>query len=257
MTCPHDIPLNEHCEDCLTEERDGWKHKPWFIFDLETTGVDPATDRICQLGGVWMLNGEMTDRRLVTINPGVPIPEGASRVHGITDERVAQAPTFAEVFPKVLEHFRRAEVVLTYNGSRFDWPLLEAQRLDLDEEMREMQVGVGTYEYRLHEAVAETLFVDVLTQVRRKSVGRWWKGSGRHRLENVAARMDIGLPPGMRPHRADADCYIAGRILWETRGKLPHTAADVRELLDDRQREQEEDYQRWRELQDRAEGKTA
>jgi DNA polymerase III epsilon subunit-like protein len=248
MTCPHEIPLNEHCEDCLTEERDGWKHKPWFIFDLETTGVDPATDRICQLGGVWMHNGEMTDRRLVTINPGVPIPEGASRVHGITDERVAQAPTFAEVFPKVLEHFRRAEVVLTYNGSRFDWPLLvhESGRLDPDH---------GD----LIDAVAETLFVDVLVQVRRKSVGRFWKsgpGGGRHRLQNVAARMDIRLPPGMRPHRADADCYIAGRILWETRGKLPHTAADVRELLDDRQREQEEDYQRWRALQDRAEGRT-
>jgi DNA polymerase III epsilon subunit-like protein len=206
-----------------------------------------------------MHNGEMVDRRLVTINPGVPIPEGASRVHGITDDRVAQAPTFGEVFPKLLGHFERAEVVLTYNGSRFDWPLLveEAKRLDRWD-MRRDRDGTSR-EYRLHEAVAETLFVDVLTQVRRKSVGRFWKGGpggGRHRLENVAARMDIRLPPGMRPHRADADCYIAGRILWETRGKLPHTEAEVRELLDDRQREQEEDYQRWRALQDRAEGRT-
>lgn len=248
-TCKHGNKLNEHCDDCIIDERDGWKSKPWFIFDTETTGVDVENDRICQLGGMWMQNGEMTDRRLVTINPGVPIPEGASNVHGITDDRVAGAPRMVDVFPKILAHFQRAEVVLSYNGSRFDWPLLLAEVKRLDAE-HPVAPGERTREFELWDAVVETLFVDVLVQVRRRSVGRWWKGTGRHRLENVAQRMGIMLPPGMRAHRADADCYITGRILWQTRDKLPHTAAEVRELLDERQAEQEADYQRWRAQQD-------
>lgn len=235
----HDAP-NAWDDNPVTPEEvaelESWKHRPWFIFDTETTGVDVEVDRIVQVGGLWMQNGEITGRHLVTVNPGVPIPEGASAVHGIDDHRVAGAPSFAGVFPLVLEHFRRAEVVLTYNGTTFDWPLMvnECRRLG------------GTAEHDLHEATAETLFVDVLTQVKRKSIGRWWKGRGRHRLAAVGQRMEVVLPPGMRPHRADADCYITGRVLWLTRGKLPNDAVAVRELLADRHAEQRADYENWK-----------
>ena len=245
-TCPHDVKLNEHCEGCLGDERDGWKHKPWFVFDTETTGLDVETDRIVQFGGLWVHNGEMTDRRLVTLNPGVNIPEGASRVHGITNEKVSDAPTFADIFPRVLGHFAKAEVVVTYNGARFDWPLLvnEAKRLG------------GTAEFDLHEATAETLFVDVLVQVKRNTIGRFWKGRGRHRLGAVAERMAITLPPGMRPHRADADAFVTGQILWITRDKLPHTALECAELLADRAKEQQKNYEKWRAEQAAAQGNT-
>jgi DNA polymerase III epsilon subunit-like protein len=236
----------------IDNELDSWKHRPWFVFDTETTGVDVENDRIVQIGGVWMKNGELTDRHLVTINPGVAIPEGASNIHQITDEMVVDKPPLSAVLPQVIEHFRRATVVVTYNGTTFDWPLLvnEVRRTD---RMNQTPPGADAhgFEFQLYEAVVETLFVDVLTQVKRNTIGRFWKGRGRHRLGSVAQRMEIVLPPGMRTHRADADCYICGKILWKTRGKLPNNDLEVRALLDDRHAEQQKNYKQWRAEEDR------
>ncbi|MFC1467575.1 PolC-type DNA polymerase III [Verrucomicrobiota bacterium] len=64
----------------------------FIAFDTETTGIKPGQDRIIELGAVKFINGEPGDRFETLINPGVPIPPGASRVNGITDDMVADAP---------------------------------------------------------------------------------------------------------------------------------------------------------------------
>jgi DNA polymerase III epsilon subunit-like protein len=219
-----------------------WKREPWLIFDTETTGVNTSEDRIVQLGAVVMLCGELTDRRLVTIDPGVLIPAEASNVHGITADRVAGRQRFADVFPALVGHICEASVLVSYNGAKFDWPLLRAEAARADS-----APGIGSTNRasELDEAMSGKLHVDVLTQVRRRSVGRFWKGKGRHRLENVAKRLGIELPPGMRAHRADSDCYLTGRILWETRQWLPDSARECSALLERRAREQDADFQAW------------
>lgn len=228
-----------------------WKQAPWFIFDTETTGTDTSEDRIVQLGAVVMHCGKLVDRRLMLLDPGVPIPQEASDIHGISDADVAGKPSFADVFPALLEHIRSAEVLVSYNGSRFDWPLLEEEtkRLDRLDHANRSRVehgdGVGYHEQRLRNALDDKFFVDVLVQVRRRSVGRFWKGRGRHKLVAVAKRLGIELPPGMRAHRADADCYLTGRILWETRQWLPDEASECHALLEKRAVEQEADFQAW------------
>lgn len=64
----------------------------FIAFDTETTGIKPDQDRIIEIGAVKFINGEPGDRFETLINPGIPIPLGASRVNGITDAMVADAP---------------------------------------------------------------------------------------------------------------------------------------------------------------------
>jgi DNA polymerase-3 subunit epsilon len=64
----------------------------FIAFDTETTGIKPGHDRIIEIGAVKFINGEPGARFETLINPGVPIPFGATRVNGITDDMVADAP---------------------------------------------------------------------------------------------------------------------------------------------------------------------
>ena len=71
--------------------------KPLAFIDLETTGVNLATDRIIEIAIVKVLpDGKRSVKRKL-INPGMPIPKQSSDVHGITDEMVKDAPAFKEV----------------------------------------------------------------------------------------------------------------------------------------------------------------
>lgn len=69
---------------------------PWVSIDTETTGTDAVTDRVVEVGFVFMRGGQVTDRKGWLINPGCPIPEEASKVHGIMDADVADKASFAE-----------------------------------------------------------------------------------------------------------------------------------------------------------------
>jgi DNA polymerase III epsilon subunit-like protein len=70
------------------------------VVDFEFTGIDPAVDRIVDVGIVWYRKGERREWHSL-VNPGVPIPPTASAVHHITDEDVAGAPTFEAVAPTI------------------------------------------------------------------------------------------------------------------------------------------------------------
>ena len=73
------------------------------VLDTETTGLDPATARIVEIGAVPLRRGRLDEtaalRRLV--NPGEPIPAEATRIHAIDDSSVASAPKFAAVWPDI------------------------------------------------------------------------------------------------------------------------------------------------------------
>ena len=63
--------------------------RPLVVFDLETTGVDTASDCIVEIGLVRLLPDGSREHRSWLINPGRPIPPGASAVHGLTDDTKA------------------------------------------------------------------------------------------------------------------------------------------------------------------------
>ena len=107
--------------------------KPLAFFDLETTGINLATDRIVEIAIVKIMpDGSKTVKRKL-INPEMPIPAGASAVHGITDEMVKDAPTFRQVANEIKQFLDNADLA-GFNSNRFDVPILveEFLRVGLD-----------------------------------------------------------------------------------------------------------------------------
>jgi len=75
--------------------------KPLVFFDLETTGVNTATDRIVQISMIKVFPDGKEDKYNYFVNPGIPIPAEATAIHGITDEMVRDKPLFSEIAPEI------------------------------------------------------------------------------------------------------------------------------------------------------------
>ena len=98
-------------------------NRPLIVFDLETTGINIALDRIVELYAIRIEPDGQETHRHELIDPTIPIPIEASQVHGIYDKDVAGKPTFAQLAPE-LEQFMRQCDFGGFNSNRFDFPLL-------------------------------------------------------------------------------------------------------------------------------------
>ena len=115
--------------------------RPLAFFDLETTGVNVAQDRIVEIS-VIKLNPDDTEEVLtLLVNPGMPIPKESSDIHGITDDKVANEPTFKEIARQIKDFIGNADLS-GFNCLRFDVPLLmeEFLRNDFDFSMKSRKV---------------------------------------------------------------------------------------------------------------------
>jgi DNA polymerase III subunit epsilon len=101
---------------------------PLIFFDLETTGVDVAADRIVELSYLKIYPNGDEESRTMKINPTIPIPPKVTAIHGITDEDVKDAPTFAEVAKNLAKVFEGSDFA-GYNSNKFDIPLLAEEFL--------------------------------------------------------------------------------------------------------------------------------
>ena len=97
--------------------------RPIIFFDLETTGLDIAKDRIVELCYIRVEPNGNEEARSMRINPEMHIPKVASSVHGITDDDVKDCPTFADVAPQLAATFEGCDLA-GFNSNRFDLPLL-------------------------------------------------------------------------------------------------------------------------------------
>jgi DNA polymerase-3 subunit epsilon len=100
--------------------------RPLAVLDLETTGVDPGTDRIVEVAVLTLLPGGKHELFHQRLNPGVPIPPAASAIHGITDAHVIGAPTFAAVAPELFATLHGSDLA-GFGIASFDLPLLAAE----------------------------------------------------------------------------------------------------------------------------------
>jgi DNA polymerase III subunit epsilon len=78
-----------------------WHELPIALIDVETTGRDPSVDRVVEIGIVVGRGGVVTARFNWRIQPGMPIPDEARAVHGITDDDVRDSPRFEAVVHEV------------------------------------------------------------------------------------------------------------------------------------------------------------
>ncbi|PID67647.1 MAG: DNA polymerase III subunit epsilon [Flavobacteriia bacterium] len=112
-------------------------NKPIVFFDLETTGVNIANDRIVEIS-MLKVNPDGSEERLTQrINPEIEIPYQASAIHGITNEMVLNEPTFKTFAPTVRDFIKGADLA-GFNSNRFDIPILaeEMLRADMDFSMK-------------------------------------------------------------------------------------------------------------------------
>jgi DNA polymerase-3 subunit epsilon len=111
--------------------------KPLAFIDLETTGINLGTDRIVEIAIVKILTDGIRSVKRKLINPEMPIPKGASDIHGITDEMVKDAPTFRQVAQELKQMLDGCDFS-GYNSNRFDIPLLmeEFLRAQVDFDMK-------------------------------------------------------------------------------------------------------------------------
>lgn len=154
-------------------------HRPLVVIDLETTGCDPATDRIIELAAVRYTPEGQRFKLHTLVNPGIPIPAAATEVHGLRDADVAGSPPFGAVAPRLLR-FVGAVDLAGFNIRTFDLQFLLAefhrcgQRLPLagravldpmgifhDREPRDLAAAVRFYCGRDHDE-AHTALADAL-----------------------------------------------------------------------------------------------
>lgn len=106
---------------------------PIIFFDLETTGLDIANDRIIEIAYIKVYPNGNEESFTYRINPERSIPAESTAVHGITDEDVKDCPTFKQMASKIAADFKGCDLA-GYNSARFDLPMLaeEFLRADVD-----------------------------------------------------------------------------------------------------------------------------
>lgn len=95
----------------------------YAVVDVETTGLDPRTDRVVEVACARVRAGRIVERFASLVAPQRPIPERATAIHGIEDRDVANAPTLAELEPR-LRSMTLGAVVVAHNA-RFDMGFLD------------------------------------------------------------------------------------------------------------------------------------
>ena len=177
---------------------------PLVFFDLETTGVNIAADRIVELSYLKIdLNGNEVTKTML-INPTIPIPAETTAIHGITDEDVKDAPTFQSIAKNLAREIEGCDLA-GYNSNKFDIPLLaeEFLRADVDIDMMKRK------------------FIDVQVifhKMEQRTLGAALKFYCNRDLENA--------------HSAEADTRATYDILKAQLERYPNLKNDMAELAE-------------------------
>lgn len=210
--------------------------KPLAFFDLETTGISTAKDRIIDICIIKALPGGEVVSKSQRVNPGMPIPLESSLIHGIYDNDVADAPPFKSV-ARTLAQFLDGCDLAGFNSNRFDVPLLveEFLRANVDFDVKNRRLVDAQRIYHLmeprnlsaaykfycgkdlenaHSAEADTLAtLEVLNaQVQRYSGQVCKSDSG----QEIAIQNDMDV---LHSLTASRNVDLAGRIILNSKGE--------------------------------------
>jgi DNA polymerase-3 subunit epsilon len=176
--------------------------KPLVILDLETTGVSIASDRIVEFSALKVTPGGAEEWLTMRMNPGIPISQEATRIHGITDADVANEPNFKDVAKKISAFVEGCDLA-GFNSMKFDIPIL-------CEEFLRVNVDFNPARHR---------YVDVQVIFHKKeqrTLGAAYKFYCQRELENA--------------HSAQADTAATYEILKAQLDRYPDLENDIEKL---------------------------
>lgn len=135
--------------------------KPICFFDLETTGINIAKDRIVEIAVLKVFPNGNKESYVWKVNPTIPIPKVTSAIHGITDEMVVNEPTFKVLAPKIFALIKDCDLG-GYNSNRFDIPLLaeELLRAEIEYDLKKAaSVDVQTIFHKKEKRTLEAAYM--------------------------------------------------------------------------------------------------
>lgn len=127
--------------------------KPICFFDLETTGVNISKDRIVEISILKVYPNGKEETKTWLVNPEMPIPKDVIAIHGISDEDVADKPTFKELAKEIYNIIKDSDLG-GFNSNRFDIPLLaeEMLRAEIDFDMKNrLAIDVQTIFHKMEQ----------------------------------------------------------------------------------------------------------
>ena len=134
--------------------------KPICFFDLETTGTNVSKDRIVEISILKLFPNGNKESKTWLVNPEMTIPEEAIAVHGISNEKVANEPTFKTLSKGIYNMIKDSDLA-GFNSDRFDIPLLaeEMLRAEVDFDMKNMvSVDVQTIFHKMEKRTLEAAY---------------------------------------------------------------------------------------------------
>lgn len=177
-----------------------WAQIPLAVIDVETTGLDPQTDRVVEVGVLPVDFGVVGEGRGWLVNPGRAVPPEALAVHGLTDAELLAAPAFASIATEIAEALA-GRVPVAYNAD-FD-------RLFLAVEYDRLGVVRPPCLRRGVEWLDPLVWARLAQRAERG-----------HKLTDVAARLGIDVG---QSHRALHDARTAAKILLALGDVFPPT----------------------------------
>lgn len=135
-------------------------NKSICFFDLETTGINITKDRIVEISILKVNPDGSEDKKTWLVNPEMSIPEVVIAVHGITNEKVANEPTFKELAKEIHSWIKDSDLG-GFNSNRFDIPLLaeEMLRAGVDFDMKNRHsVDVQTIYHKMEQRTLSAAF---------------------------------------------------------------------------------------------------
>ena len=188
--------------------------RPIVFFDLETTGVDTAKDRIVEVSMIKVMPDGEEVVRTRRINPQMHIPEQATAIHGITDEMVKDEPTFAQIAKSMAQFIEGCDFG-GFNSNRFDLPMLVEEFL---------RAGVDVDFKRRRFIDVQNIF----HKMEQRTLVAAYKFYCDKNLEEA--------------HSAEADTRATYEVLMAQLDRYPDLQNDVAALADFSERGQTADY---------------